>query len=165
MRVGRDQLLAELEALYEARLDAFVRTAAAITGERDSGRDAVHDAFISAIRNRSSYRRDAPLEAWLWRIVVRAALKTRERRDEVVELPEAAGDVSSNGQGEAASAIQAFVSELPERQRLILFLRYYADLDYEQIAAALEIRRGTVGAALHQAHAALRSRMLEVTRK
>jgi hypothetical protein len=37
--------LSELEALYEARLDAFVRTAAAITGERDSGRDAVHDAL------------------------------------------------------------------------------------------------------------------------
>jgi RNA polymerase sigma factor (sigma-70 family) len=48
------------------------------------------------------------------------------------------------------------VAALPERQRLVLFLRYYADLDYAAIAAILEIKEGTVGATLHAAHASLR---------
>jgi RNA polymerase sigma factor (sigma-70 family) len=51
---------------------------------------------------------------------------------------------------------------LPERQRLVLFLRYYADLDYAAIADALEIKSGTVAATLHTAHAALRRQLLEV---
>jgi RNA polymerase sigma factor (sigma-70 family) len=51
------------------------------------------------------------------------------------------------------------VSELPERQRLVLFLRHYADLSYEQIGDVLGIERGTVAATLHTAHDRLRKRL------
>jgi RNA polymerase sigma factor (sigma-70 family) len=63
----------------------------------------------------------------------------------------------------APGAIHALVAELPERQRLALFLRYYADLDYGAIADALEISGGTVGATLNQARENLRRLMTEVT--
>ena len=51
---------------------------------------------------------------------------------------------------------------LPERQRLVLFLRYFADLPYEAIADALEISPGTVAATLNAAHRSLRRRLQEV---
>jgi RNA polymerase sigma-70 factor (ECF subfamily) len=41
---------------------------------------------------------------------------------------------------------------LPERQRLAVFLRYYANLSYEQIAEALGVQVGTVAASLNAAH-------------
>ena len=53
----------------------------------------------------------------------------------------------------------------PPRQVLVtardvaLFLRYYADLDYASIAAALGIKPGTVAATLSAAHAALRKEL------
>jgi RNA polymerase sigma factor (sigma-70 family) len=47
------------------------------------------------------------------------------------------------------------MSMLSERQRLVVFLRYYADLDYATIAEALSISSGTVGATLTTARAAL----------
>ena len=50
---------------------------------------------------------------------------------------------------------------LPERQRLAVFLRYYADLSYEEIADALVVRPGTVAASLHAALASLRSDLEE----
>jgi RNA polymerase sigma factor (sigma-70 family) len=59
--------------------------------------------------------------------------------------------------------LRAAVSALPERQRLALFLRHYADLDYEAIAFALGVRRGTVAATLHAAHESLRRTLTEVT--
>jgi DNA-directed RNA polymerase specialized sigma24 family protein len=43
----------------------------------------------------------------------------------------------------------------------VLFLRYYADLDYDAIAEALGISPGTVGATLHAAHKAMRERLKE----
>ena len=55
-----------------------------------------------------------------------------------------------------AGPLRDHVSELPERQRLVLFLRYYADLDYRAIASAVGISVGTVGSTLNAAHAALR---------
>jgi RNA polymerase sigma factor (sigma-70 family) len=51
--------------------------------------------------------------------------------------------------------LAAAMSRLSERQRLVLFLRYYADLDYATIAAALSISSGTVGATLTAARTAL----------
>jgi RNA polymerase sigma factor (sigma-70 family) len=53
---------------------------------------------------------------------------------------------------------------LPERQRLALFLRYYADLDYAAIADVLGIRPRTVAATLNAAHTRLRRRLEEVVR-
>ena len=38
------------------------------------------------------------------------------------------------------------IAGLPERQRLVLFLRHYADLDYDTIAQVAGIERGTVAA-------------------
>jgi RNA polymerase sigma-70 factor, ECF subfamily len=51
---------------------------------------------------------------------------------------------------------------LPERQRLAVFLRYYADLSYDEIAEVLEVRPGTVAASLNAAHRTLRSELAEV---
>jgi RNA polymerase sigma factor (sigma-70 family) len=80
------------------------------------------------------------------------------------DLPERAGeqlvqvDESRNGFGDP---VRAAVAALPERQRLALFLRYYADLDYAAIAATLDVKEGTIGATLHAAHAALRESLKE----
>jgi RNA polymerase sigma factor (sigma-70 family) len=62
---------------------------------------------------------------------------------------------------DGAPTVREHVAGLPERQRLVLFLRYYADLDYAAIARVLGIRRGTVSATLSQAHAALRPLLAE----
>jgi RNA polymerase sigma factor (sigma-70 family) len=57
--------------------------------------------------------------------------------------------------------VRAAVAGLPERQRLAVYLRYYADLDYESIAAALGVKPGTVAATLNAAHSRLRGRLEE----
>ena len=54
---------------------------------------------------------------------------------------------------------RAVVAALPPRQREVVFLRYYADLEYRTIAEVLEIEQGTVAATLSKAHQALRDRL------
>jgi RNA polymerase sigma-70 factor, ECF subfamily len=154
MRIRRGASLDELEALYRARFEVFVRVARAITGDDGLAADAVHDAFVQAVRKRRTFRGEGPLEAWVWRMVVNAAKKRVPRLEPQHELPEA----QQNGFGDP---VRAAVAALPERQRLTLFLRYYADLDYDAIAATLGVAPGTVGATLNAAHAALRSSLRE----
>jgi RNA polymerase sigma-70 factor, ECF subfamily len=159
MRLFRGASVAELERVYRAEFLRFVRVATAVAGDEESGADAVHDAFVQAVRNRRSYRGDGPLEAWLWRTVVNAAKKQTGRAGRIeIGEPLAAHD---NGFGDP---VRALVAALPERQRLTLFLRYYADLDYESIAATLGVTSGTVGATLNAAHAALRGSLEEAQR-
>jgi RNA polymerase sigma factor (sigma-70 family) len=158
MRLSRGASIAELERVYRADFPRFVRVATAISGDEESGADAVHDAFVQAVRNRRSFRAEGPLEGWVWRMVVNAAKKRAQRRSEVgVEAPAE----SENGFGDP---VRSLIAALPERQRLALFLRYYADLDYGSIGAVLGVAPGTVGATLNAAHTALRSSLKEVRR-
>ena len=148
-------MLAELEALYRSRLPEFRRVAAAIAGDRELGLDAVQEAFASAVRKRRSFRGRGTLEAWVWRIVVNAARDAR-RRSQAPALPH---EPSSNGHAPVLP-----LELLTERQREIVFLHYYADLDYAAIADALAISPGTVGATLNAARQALRAALEEVHR-
>ncbi|MEZ5099652.1 MAG: sigma-70 family RNA polymerase sigma factor [Thermoleophilia bacterium] len=153
----------EIEVVCRARYGAYLRVAVGIVGELELGRDAVQEAFATAIVRRGEFRSDGPIEAWLWRIVSNAALAVARRRREQplppewVELVPSAGG-AEGGQGEV---VRALVAGLPERQRLVLFLHYYADLDYETIARVLGITEGTVAATLAAGRAKLH-RLLEV---
>jgi RNA polymerase sigma-70 factor (ECF subfamily) len=153
-RRGAD--LAELEALYRSRFEAFARVAASVAGE--GAGDAVQEAFATAVRKRRSFRGDGPLEAWVWRIVLNAARdQARRRRPEGVSGFEPLTQTVSEW-----DEVRAAVADLPERQRLAVYLRYYADLDYDAIAAALGVKPGTVAATLNAAHARLRGSLTEV---
>lgn len=153
--------IAEIERLYRRRLPEFRRVAAAIVGSRELARDVVQEAFASAVRRRDSYRGEGPLEAWVWRILMNAA---REQRRARIETPVDAPDLAVNGshEGDTDARVRVALSLLPERQRLVVFLRYYADLDYRTIGEALEIETGTVGVTLHAAHSRLQQLLEEV---
>jgi RNA polymerase sigma factor (sigma-70 family) len=149
--------LADLESLYRREYRRFLRVALAILRDESRAVDAVQDAFASAIRRRGQFRGEGPLAAWVWRMVVNAALKERGR-PRLREFHEFEIAVPREEPTPVAEAI----ARLPERQRLALFLRYYADLDYQSIATALQVSTGTVGATLSAAHSSLRRLLQEV---
>jgi RNA polymerase sigma-70 factor (ECF subfamily) len=156
-------LLAEIESLYRDRFADFVAVAASIVGERESAREAVQDAFASVVRSQGDFRGEAPLEAWVWRAVINAARKKRRRYALEARTRLAAPASNGSAPDREASELSGLIAALPERQRLVLFLRYYADLNYQRIAQILGVRIGTVSASLHAAHGTLR-RALEVPR-
>jgi RNA polymerase sigma-70 factor (ECF subfamily) len=161
-RVARGASVEEIEAVYRARMAVFVRVCAAILGDREQAIDAVQEGFAAAIRHRDSFRGDSTVEGWVWGVVINAARNDRRavalRRARTVAggREQAPPDGWDAGGAVGAGPLRDHVSELPERQRLVLFLRYYADLDYRAIASVVGISVGTVGSTLNAAHAALR---------
>ena len=75
-----DATLEAIEGVYRSRGAAFLRVATAITGDAAAAHDSVQEGFALAIRHRSRYRGDGPLEAWVWRLVVNAARSQHRRR-------------------------------------------------------------------------------------
>jgi RNA polymerase sigma-70 factor (ECF subfamily) len=167
-RVVRDDvpdaegLLAELEGLYRRDFRAFVRVAASLTGSVSLGHEAVQEAFARAIEGLGQFRGQGTLEAWVWRIVVNTARSCR-RASPVDPLLETIGEPASENGHVPASPVEAWVRLLPERQRLVVFLRYWVDLDYRSIAHVLGIEVGTVSATLNAAHKTLRRSLEEVS--
>jgi DNA-directed RNA polymerase specialized sigma24 family protein len=141
----------EIEQVYRRRYAAFGRGVLPITGDWSLAADAVQEGFARALRYRESFA-GGSLEAWVWRIVVRRALSQRPAPLPVSASVDAFLDPSG---GELADAVRSAVEDLPERQRLVVFLRYFADLSYAEIADVCEIAEGTVAATLAKARARL----------
>jgi RNA polymerase sigma-70 factor (ECF subfamily) len=160
-----DRLVTGIEDLYQERYRQFLRVATAILGDEAIAHDAVQDGFAEALRQRTSFRGEGALGAWVWRIVLNTALAARRvhaaRRE---DLEVQGGPLSSNGDPGDEAGVRRWIAALPERQRLAVFLRYYADLDYRSIATALDVDVGTVSATLSAAHQALRRSLKEVPR-
>lgn len=140
-----------IERLYRERYVRFRNGVAPVAGSYEAAHDAVQEGFARALRSSRQYAGRGSLEGWVWRIVLRAALEQRRPGE---ELPLDAVDpvfVEPERDLELAAALRA----LPPRRRLVVFLRYFADLPYQTIAEALELDAGTVAATLAQAREAL----------
>lgn len=140
--------------IYRRRLPELLRVAAAVSGSREAAPDLVQEAFVRAVRRVESFRGDGPVDGWLWRIVVNVSLNHHRQRL-TLPLPGELGVAAVPTSPASQHAVAEAISRLSERQRLVLFLRYYADLDYRTIGRALSISDGTVGATLTSARAAL----------
>lgn len=156
--------LVELEQLYTSRQARFRRVAFALLRDQEDAREAVQEAFARAVRAQASFRGEGELEAWVWRTLTNICLDAKRQRARRNGAGAVEGEPAVEESGALGEQVRAAVGLLPERQRLVLFLRYYADLPYEEIGRVLGIERGTVAATLHAAHASLRETMKEVAR-
>ena len=149
-----DEKADALEQLYRERYTIFRDVLAGIVGSHDLARDVVQEAFARALRERRRFRGEGSLEAWVWKIAVNVALKQRRGLAPAQELAtEPAADA-----GPSDPAVRHAVLALPPRRRLVIFLRYFADLSYREIAEIVRVSEGTVAATLSQAHRDLEKR-------
>ncbi len=145
--------VAAIEELYRSRYASYRGGVAALTGY-DAARDVVQEAFAQALRDRKDYRGDGSLAGWVWQIAFRTALRMKQsggRELTLDELVETAPVPQAERDPELAEAVRG----LAPRRRLVVYLRYFADLPYAEIASLLDISEGTVAATLSQAHAEL----------
>jgi RNA polymerase sigma factor (sigma-70 family) len=153
--------LDDVERVYRSRGTDFFRFAFARTGDRESAHDAVQEGFARAIKGLRSFHGGGSLEAWIARCVLNAAYDIAWRtRSGVVEfdVDGLAGGVSP-AEDAASSRIEETrraLNALPHRQREALFLRFYLDLSYEEIASVIGASPGTVSATLNHARASFR---------
>jgi RNA polymerase sigma factor (sigma-70 family) len=155
------ELVGAIEHAYRESYGRFLRLAVALLGDADQGRDAVQETFAHALRARADLRHLESVNGWLWRTLVNVCLAEKRRP---VDRFDATGEREMNGYIDDLPEVRAAVAALPERQRLVLFLRHYADLDYQQIAEVVGIQRGTVAATLNSAHRKVRKELTEVQR-
>ena len=153
-----DERAQALERIYRERYLGFRNALATITGDYETARDVLQEAFARALKSRGTVRSDDALEAWVWRIAIRTALELRgESPSSKLNGALDPKLIEPERDPELAEALR----QLPPRRRLIVFLRYFADLSYDQIADVCGISEGTVAATLAQARADLEETLTE----
>jgi RNA polymerase sigma-70 factor (sigma-E family) len=151
----------EFTEFYTSAKDDCLRIVLVSVGDRPLAEDLVAEAFTRAWMSWRKVRGHPSPRAW----VVRTALNVnvswwRRRRREVLAdgasiPPSPAPDLPPGIDAVLVSAIRA----LPLRQREVITLRVFFDLDTDTTAQTLGISPGTVGVHLHRALAALRAQI------
>jgi len=151
-RRGDQEAYAELVHAYQGI--AF-RTAYLLTGGAAEAEDAAQEGFVKAWRALGRFRAGAPFRPWLLRIVANEAHNRRRSAGRRAHLAvraaaaEPSGDAAPSPEAsvldaERRDALLAAVNELPEDQRAVVALRYFAGLSEEEVAETLGIAAGTV---------------------
>jgi RNA polymerase sigma-70 factor (ECF subfamily) len=139
------------------------RLALSIVRSPTEAEDAVQEAFLRAWRDIGSLREADLWPAWFRRLTVRSALDQTKRRGRVNEIDleiaaEMPGLETALHPADRLELMLAFDMLAPD-DRAVLSLRFFADFEVPDVAAALGIPLGTAKSRLHRALGRLRSRM------
>jgi DNA-directed RNA polymerase specialized sigma24 family protein len=149
----------EFQEFYEASRDACLRSVLTGVGDRQLAEDLVAEAFTRAWMSWATVSRHPAPAAW----VVRTALNTRiswwRRRRREVALDPGVEVAVRDEPGLVDVVLLDALRRLPTRQREVIALRVFLDLDTRTTAEVLKIAPGTVTAHLSRAVATLRAEL------
>jgi RNA polymerase sigma-70 factor (ECF subfamily) len=127
-----------------------------LRGDHAGAQDVTQEVFVKVFRSAASFRQDARLSTWLYRITANACMDELRRRRRIVlfgsvpsQLEKA---VNPDEPSEIDPELKAALARLSPKLRIAVLLRYFDDLSYEEIAEALGVTTGTVASRLNRAH-------------
>ena len=160
----------DLEGWLTESYPQSVRTAYLILGNRLDAEDAVQEAFLRAWKFRDSLSQNSSFKPWLYRVVVntcnsklRQEIPHRDLRSSGDDLDDVSVRDDVPTRIALSNDVRSALKDLPVDLRVVVVLRYYADLSEREIAIAIGRKQGTVKSRLHEArrrlamHPALRS--------
>jgi RNA polymerase sigma factor (sigma-70 family) len=153
--IGTDAFMDAIDPV----LPAAYRLAYGLLSNRVEVGDVLQEATLSAWRHRRSLRAGAPMRPWFLAIVANQCRQTvRSRWWSVIRQPDLT--VLDRNRGEKrvddADALRQGLLQLSDRDRLVLVLRYYLDLSFDEVAATLRISATAARVRTHRALARLR---------
>ena len=154
--LGDRRAFAALVGRYER---AVLATAWGVLRDRHLAQDAAQDAFVSAYTNLRRLRDPASFAPWLLSIARRVATRSSKRRRPTGPLPDEHPPEHEVADAANLDWALAATEDLPEHERVVVYLRYFQDLDVGEIARVVARPVGTVTKQLSRAHERLRERL------
>ncbi len=152
----RRQAFATLVDTYKERLYWQVRR---MVLNHDDADDVLQNTFMKAWLALDTFRGEAKLSTWLYRIAWNETLNFLERSKRfTTSLDDTEGTLAHRLEGdpyfdgdETARQLQEAIASLPPKQRQVFTLKYYEDMKYEEMSQALGTSVGALKASYHHA--------------
>ena len=146
------------EVVFREEYPSIRRTVALILGDMEDADEVTQEAFTQLHlkwKRVSGYDRPG---AWVRRVAIRLVVRRRNRTNRGRELEVLASGATLDDESIDPDVVRA-IRELPPRQRAAIVLRYYADLEIKDVAAALGCADATARVHLHRARETLARRL------
>jgi len=175
-RVQRDDMDAfqEIIRLYQKKV---FRVVSGYHHDPEDALEVVQDTFLKVYTSRKTWERRSSFSGWLYRIAINASIDRYRRGgkvkpfsiEQVTETQIHRSSTSKTARNpldrlrdrERRRLLENAVRRLPERQRQVVSLRYFGELQLAEIATALECPLGTVKSNLHKAVMGLKTMLHE----
>lgn len=147
---------------YEEKLSRYIRRLGAT--KKEDTEDILQNSFIKAYKNMNDFDTKLSFSSWMYRIVhneavsffrarsIRPEANLVEGGDEILSFfhdDTNAWDIANERNN--AEHIKKAISDLDEKYRDIILLRYFEGLEYEEIGDILKISSGSVATLIHRA--------------
>ena len=160
---GVERLFNEIVKDYSERVYWHVRR---FVNNHEDADDLVQEIFLKIWTALPSFRGEAQLFTWIWRIATNETLNWIRREKVRAALRFSTIDAEMERRidsdpffdGDAADrALSKAVAKLPEKQRQVFILRYYDEMPYEQMSEVLGTSVGALKASYHIAQEKVRA--------
>ncbi|WP_051404964.1 RNA polymerase sigma factor [Bacillus cihuensis] len=154
---------AAFKKLYDIHFNQGMRTAIAITRDREVAKDALQETFIRVYRNLSSYDQNQPFEPWFYRILINECNRLLKKEAKIKQLMQAQKTEvnSSNSPKEEYDDLYEAIQSLKDMYRHPLILKYLKGFTERDIATCLEINVNTIKTRLLKGREKLRKLLNE----
>lgn len=170
VREGDADAWGEMYREYAAPIFRFCRRA---LPTKEDAEDATTEIFMKVKQKLGTYDSSRPFTAWLYKVASNHCWDTLRRRrirqdletGDLESLPLEHPDPNQLEQlqiDHTSKEVRTALAKLPDRARMALVLRYYADMSYDEIADTLGVRRAFVGVLLLRARHQLRDVLAEM---
>lgn len=175
--IHRDQ--EAFKELVEANQQLVIRTCYSLVHDLEDARDLAQEVFIEILKSASSFRGNARLSSWIYRIAINKSLnhlKRSRRRDsftffsfqdrlgeleaeQITDRNHSHGADTSMEEKELKHILHAAINRLPVNQRIAFTLHNYEELPYKEIAEVMNVSLSSVESLIHRAKLNLQKRL------
>jgi len=153
---------------YEAYADYAIRTASAITRNREMAKDAVQETFIRVYRQIESYNPNFPFDPWFYRILTNECMRLLKKESSYskFELPDLENAPSLVEESfDSISDLYDAIQSLDDAHRIPLILKYVKEFTEKEIAEILGLNQNTVKSRLFKGRKRLKDQLVPIEKE
>jgi RNA polymerase sigma-70 factor (ECF subfamily) len=137
-------------------------------GDEATASDVTQQVFLKLFTRITQFHGEAEFTTWLYRLTTNLCLDEQRKRRRVQQFgegfelrePRRGGtQEESLARSEVAHSVKRAVAALKPKLRVVMLLKYFEELSYEEIAGVLGLSKGTVASRLNRGHKALARRL------
>ena len=132
-----------------------------LTGNREDALDLMQDVFLAVYRNLDKFRKEASFSSWIYRIASNRAIDTFRRKRGVHFFDDVDDNMADGKSGQSPSDclfrsetnrwIVKLLGRLPLEQRMVMELKFFQSLTFDEIAETMSISSNTAKSRLYAA--------------
>jgi RNA polymerase sigma-70 factor (ECF subfamily) len=130
-------------------------------GDEATAGDVVQQVFLKLFTRIDQFKGESEFTTWLYRLTTNACIDEQRKRrrflqfGEGVEVKEPRAAFTNEDRlvrAEVAESVKRAVTALKPKLRVVMLLKYFEEMSYEEIAAVLGLSKGTVASRLNRGH-------------